>query len=1766
MSRWWDTDVADASNALYSDPALALQAASVPQALVQSQAQYKQDEEQARQDKGGFLGAVASAFGKADAWMSNIPGWGVAKNVVWTPIDKVASGMYWAYSNVVSQPISTLLLQAAKADIASAEGGSWWDTMTGGDEWSDAYRRAEHISPGQAFMNYENLSQATGEGTYLSEFFGDAGEELPESEKKRVKQSMERFLYDTDYWRDKGGWKYTVGSGSIDFMFNILDPVGAGIVGGVAKTVKAGRSVEFVAQKAEHAAVVPGTAGVARTRGPVLDLFIKQQTPAEAMQTPTMQKTFDWMKEDGRTVEQIANHPIFGRGRRKNPARYDIANLVKETPRDSMELLWRFSVKDSTAGRELAAKAPEVLKKVGQIADNRILLEGVRMQPAMISAFKAEAEGMEIPRDPNLLIEPPTPRPTEPGIRQEGWDRRWGDLAANATANRTAANYIARTSPLRMMNPAENTTYGDALKGEEWRAAKLATLADDYDELINKEQYLGRILGDMDNWTPASSPLFGTIGRLYRSGGLAVRNTEKAAERATIARAGKRPAARGGNFLMTTVKRGMGAPMTIIHAMGDRTPEGFVNHSSDDARDRVFDMLKQVKGMTPEQRVDLIEVYNVAGNKVERSEALKKIHDTVLNHILIKDGGMDPELATVLKNAITDGVGSQLAKLAGISGDRAQVFGPKATTADDLAKLQGSEVEDVTDLAPVRSDRVYVEEDGAGVILSPLAQTQLKASEILLPIVELQRLVKRSSGAMMTARRAGATAKDVVVKHLDSFDNYWKFATLMRPGFVPRMISDEVLARMFKFGGMATLLDTTKGMGHFLENRSRQVGSIFGATSYVPATGKGVASKRARVVIDDPEVMKTAEKLGLKTARVQVPPTLRMAYGRIQDERDLLKEVRKELAITTRKGDASPEYVESLRDQVGDIENTIKEYHDYVDEILRVAEVSKGRRLGDSDFTYKIGGTTYRVPQAFSEEWDNPIPRDQISTDQAWKALFTRGEQLDRQRFLSHAEKTGAYAYVDPDQPHHMESWLDALNKQIRQDPFHRMIAGGMSDKDALRWLNTTATGRKYMGQMGYWNQNKEQFVRNVRFMIDKYAADDVLKQKLADGEAITEAELRAAFSRDEFPIVHGEELKEHSALTYRETASSYRDKYMERAWKYVAGVPGDVLSRNPAYLQIHQAEMQELIRQQFHYKMQNFGDDTITPKEWESMNQKAHKLAQGKMRQVVFDPVNTTGSQALRFIYPFFKPHIDGLDRWAGLIAERPEQLSKLAKIYNAPVAANLVTDKSGYSVDQDGNVEVPDGEAIAAQAAKLGRPLTQEEIDKIPKVKQFVPLKDRVLHLKAPWAKPMDKEIASIRMQSLNTILPGDPWFDPGTGPIVQVAGNQLAKSSPSAGEFLQWAKILPYGPQEDTLDLLTPKYMKSVYDAYIGQDVENEKYQQAVLDVYNMRTAQYHEQLRAGEHAEPPSMKEIQGEAKKFLWLQALTDWASPASIKSSPLTGTKYQFFADQFNALQKQDPQNARDLFLAQFGEDYFGFTAAMTESMGVAASITADEQMEKYRDLIAEDPDMAPLVVGDVYNGGPFSAAVYQKQLHDEIGGERVRRKLTAEEAINESRTQEGWREYMQAMGALDSELIRAGFRSYADSGAEVFQQAKRGITEAIASKNTAWANAFGTTDREKVPNRIRFMEKAITDPRLMNDPLRQDMKSLASYLVVRSQFKQMLAQRGLQELSFDLEGFPAGEAADIGYQWRQAQMYFKNQSVGFGQLFNRYLNNDDLQ
>ena len=1770
MARWWESQMVDASQQGFSDPSLALQVASAPSELY-SEKDQQQDEEKARESKSGFLGKVMEFGNKVDGALSNIPGWGVAKQMnkaILYPADKLASGMHWLYSETVSQPLSTLLLQAGKSELGV---GDFWDW----EEFKDAYGKAENISPGQAFVNYENVKAAQGDFGAFAPMLGLAdtpnlgslvltGEDweytgsLSESERETVNRQAERFLYDTDFWRSKEKWKYTVGTGATDFGLLVLgDPSGLAIKAG-ASVAKGARSVKIVENKAGE---------LVRDQGSVIGM-VKKQTPLEEVANgKKMNQFYDWVNSPGqmggarKSAEEIAAHPIWGKGRRENNFKHQYSDVLARTPREEMPMMYRFFAGDNRAVADLTARGGQTLANIGKISENRVLVDSVKFDPAII-AFFAEKKGMQ--------SKAASPVDTPPLALSEDVLKLHEDAAESIVSGSK-----------RMRINAEGKVSALAVKrANDWKAAKLSLIDDELKGLSEESTYLRDVLGGnmgatADEFSPSKANLFGNMEKAYRQGGGAFKDPGVDA----AGKFARNMKDRKGRMSSEGIRKGFtGVPLRIIQSFGDNAPVGRVNHNETDSADRVLDMLKQVPGLGKENRMSLLNRYTTAGDKVGKSRALDEIHQEVINHMATRVHGLNPEVAGIIGEMTKVGVAKTMDDLLGFNKkpgiDQPQMF---SSAVDESGR---------------RVDAVsrYVD-DGVSYGFAPLARTQLQQTDTLLPVKEIERAISRSANSIKGIMNAGGRGVDAVETVADAFNSVWKASTLLRPAYVPRMISEEAALSAIKFGFMSRLVvDPAKGAKNFVLNRAQYINAELGRGSYAPSTGAGIDSSLAVVRIGDDEIIQSVKnrqaalKQELEAAtdpvtkarlegelkatqvkRIRVNSALPVVRTRIAMEKELhtgltkdLKRYERELSKaqekvaagtaakkTQRKIPALEEKIADIRGRMDDHQVVMDEFTDYANEILRAAAASTGRRAGEGKFE----AYGYEIPAAFSKDWENPIPRDQVTSDKAYAAMYARGEAADVGRMM----KTGGWTTITPDQPQHMDEWVHALNRQFGQDEVFQLVAEDGTGKLARNWLNTPA-GKNHLEDLGIRGRDVDKFVDDVVLTLDKYLpADSGLRQKMVDGDDITKADLAKAIAEGDRPVVHGQEIKATLGMWSKDTASSMLDRMIEKGFKRLGSIPSDVMSRQPVYLKFQEIQYKRLLQQELSYRASvGKADDKLTSQELNKILEESDKLARKDISQIVYDPKRTSASEAMRFLSPFFSAHMDGLSRWGGMIAEQPQMLTKIAKVYNAPVAANLVTDENGNSVGMDGYADVRD-------------PITGKIVDR-----HFVPIDKRTLHLRMPWA---DKDSGSIplKIQSINTIMPGDPWFNPGSGPLVQVAGSEIAKSNPQVGDFLQWAKILPYGPSGSATEALTPKYMRAIYDAWKGADPDNEAYQRAYLAVYNMKVAQYHE----SEGKDKFTKKEVEQEAKAFLNMEVLEAWASPGQTQRTPLTGTPYQFFVDQYSQMKAIDPEGARDKFLAKYGPEYMSFTASLSKSMGIASTVTADQMAEKYKDQIADDPDMASFWVGNVYNGGPFSSSVYKKQMEQTFGDERAREKITAGDAITKAQEDAGWGMYMKVKTQLDAALIRSGFKSYTDKGAEGFNEAKKQLVERIAQQQPAWGDAFNKMDRGKVPSRIKSFEKAVQDERLMSDPMRQEMQPLAQYLILRQQFKQILASRGASQLSYGIEdpadkgairGAGIGENADLANAWNQAVLGLVNSNTAFGDLYNRYLSNDNLQ
>ena len=1758
---YWNQDMADAGQTLFTQPSTGVTAGSLPDNVFGAQEELKA---YARQVRGGFLNSIVDALSATDKAIENIPVVGQAYEAAKWPIDKTASGLYWAYSNVVSRPLSTLLLETGKAELA--KGGFWGsglDVLGSGKEWSDAWKEAKHTSPAQAFMNYENTAEAAGHGTALGWAAAGGADNLSDSEKQMVKQNTDRFMTDTNYWRNKQGWTYTVGTGALDALISMgADPGYAGL-SVASKAIKGARSIKVLDEAGNLAAPVreqnriSGVNMLTDKLGNKLATALAK-TPEDASRSAKVNNFFDWAA--GKSQPEIASHPIWGSGRRVNPEKESLSEILSQTSRDEMPLVLRYAMGDNTAAVALTDKNQSLVAQLGKLQDNRVLLDSAKLDPDMLQHFIGEeAAGLGSPAGigtPGIagtssatsatgqLMEPPFPRPTTPGPAQQGWDATYGNLAKQAQVHREAAAGVLKLqNGVRPMSGASATSAGDLLRAEQWKADQLDVLNQQIGALQSKNEYYNDILGNIDrgvdDFSPGRSNLFGQLGTLYRQGPLGLRSPEATAEakynRLTGANVAKKT---DGGFVGRTIRNGFYTPMVkMVNSLTNKVPPTMIDHNEDDSYRKIADMLRGVKTLAPDVKSGMLTTYTQAGDKVAKAQVLDKIHADVIQSMASKYD-LNYDASKTISDMIKDGQVSTMAKLSGQT-PNAQMF--SAAAGEDIAGNAA------------RADHV---EDGTAVIVHPLSKSQLAISQPLLDTKELDQYLKRNSGMINSLMASGTSAKDAVTLSADNLNNMWKAMTLLKPGQVLRSMSDEQVASAVKFGVMSSLMDLGHGGWNFARNRYNEAGALVGLRNYAPTTGKGVSSPLARVRIEDQDLAQIVSKhKDMSAVRVRPNAALPIAEGRINFERDLQADLQKDLDKELAKDSPDQTHVADLQGKLDESKQVVDEFKQYHDYIIQKAAESAGHRLGTGYITYK----GQQIPEAFNPEWEGAIPRNQITSHDAFKSMYARSESVDRNRIIA----SGSWTTVTPKDPHHMDSWLHALNYHFGNDAVFQKAAQDPTGKVLRDWLKTPA-GKEHMSDMGAWNRDRDRFVSNIFHTLDQYLPEGTgLRAKLASGEKISKADLQTAMRPEDYPTVHGEEL---IPLTRKGKYSATRltDRLLEWGYEKSSTIPNDIMARQPIYLRAQEARMKQFIDQEIGYRKAVGKPEKLEPEVINNLLQKSDRAARKDISQVVYDPTRTEASQALRFMTPFFSAYQDGLSRWAGLVAESPELVGTASKVYNAPVAANMVTDGEGNPVNENGKVDVID-------------PVTGKKTGE-----RFVPLTDRILHLRMPTDTQNAQHFGRkdngipLSMASINTILPGDPWWNPGSGPLVQVAGSQVAKKMPAVGDFMEFTKTLPYGPSQDWYDPLLPKQWKDAWDAYTAGDVGNDNYQQALLLTIQKQNADY------ANGGPKPDLKRAEQEAKHFMFMDALTSFVSPVSVKKTPLSGTPYQFFADQYKAMQQADPQNAKLNFFKKYGDAYFSFTASLSKSVGVQATLPAEWAAERYGKYISVDPSLAGLAVGDVYNQGKFSNSVYRKQMDEYVNGVKLREKISAVDALKQNQIDLGWQKYGKYSNQIDAQLIRAGFHSYSQSGAEPLQQARQQIIQALAQDNPLWYQDFGTTSTTKMPVRIEMMKALVSDPDLQKDPMRQfDLRPLATYLQLRDQLKAQLMQRGASKLSFgpgigdtnspDAQsaitalGAPYGQNQDIGNELRAVQLYLVNNSTAFADVFHRYLENDDL-
>jgi len=843
----------------------------------------------------------------------------------------------------------------------------------------------------------------------------------------------------------------------------------------------------------------------------------------------------------------------------------------------------------------------------------------------------------------------------------------------------------------------------------------------------------------------------------------------------------------------------------------------------------------------------------------------------------------------------------------------------------------------------------------------------------------------------------------------------------------------------------------------------------------------------------------------------------------------------------------------------------VRQAEDYRQSYQKVIQGSQSVKIDGVDF-----------PAAFQGR-NGEYAYDQISADQSVGNIFATNKQLVKGNLERSFDHGGVVITPKQDPAGHLQAWTHAINNVIMQDKLSKLAVKGWDIPEMTRWLERDPQGIAYRARLPKMIL-PEEFARSAKYEVDQYLHTPEIRQKaLEDPKGVTPGFLDRAVPIEDRPQVHTGNIGQ-SQLAH----ANALDRVINKFYEYGATLPANRLSRHPLFNQFYEGHMKRAVKQWSYEQGKPASALKMDVEHVERMARNARQLAARDTRNLVFDIAHRSdAAAAMRFLSPFFSATAEAFQRWGRVIADKPQVAGYAANWYNAPAYLGAVQDSNGNKVDQNGYTYIPKWQL---------KPDGTPDYSKKPQVtKTMTPKSDRYIVTRMPkWVvhSPLGYALAlkesdgrlMLSQNSVNMVTQGDPWFNPGVGPIVQIPVNEFVKDKPRDAQVAKEMGILPFGVQGGgafgnnvagrALNLAAPAVFRNFLS---GFDTSDEQYQQVKSQIMNQEIYLW-EQKHQGRM---PSQKEINdmqqsiADRTRNYWIfRAVASFVQPfATQRKDP-----YQFYYDQYRALRDQNPLTADDEFLKRYDQSRFIFASEITKSQGIPPTMSAVDAMKKYGKYVREHPELAPLVIGPE-GRGPFSPEAYNYELNNPLvpgSAEMMRSKLTADEALKENQRRLGWAKYNARMNDLTARLHKAGFKSFDDDGAQGFKGEKQAWVQVYSNPlkpdgtpnpyfNQAWADDYNTYNPKKYDEIIPGLMDIAASP-LANDPRRSDLRMLKQYLGARVQMVRILGQLKSGGLPHTLN---AQQNADLRYEWAQYVDGLIEKSPSFGDLYHRYLSRD---
>lgn len=1142
----------------------------------------------------------------------------------------------------------------------------------------------------------------------------------------------------------------------------------------------------------------------------------------------------------------------------------------------------------------------------------------------------------------------------------------------------------------------------------------------------------------------------------------------------------------------------VGMPIKLIRSYGDIRPGHYIDIHGEDSYRQVDASLREVDRtlLSRGEREMLVSNY-VKANPADRQLELVKAEQYTISKMVERHNA----------KAGADGqIDLDVAKT--LYGDFSQRRRNGQMAAQGGDRIYGSAtMPDPSN--PALTVRVAeTDPTGSQLIASPIFDTQLANSHVMMDFNAFDRLLREQGSTFQKLKnRMGDQWDTKAVGVADKLGQYWKFAQLFRLGYAPRALADDFLGQVARFGSQAMMQRAIDG------------GKVIGEDFYRKAFQKG-----------DIQLAKVWS--GKEAQRIE----------ELTREQEFITG---HLTRAKAKGQSGNRPADFWQDKLdSNIDDLALSHQARADMDRFAAEGAAGRHVqqGRQIFDPAFGGQQGNLYKDLASGKDNYA---RLMGDQS-DAYLRELRRLDWEYVtVSGRGETG-----------HMDAWMRQANDIIGQSTIGRQALMGRSESEIAGWMKNTPEGQAYRRDIGLKHISNFELAQRVKAEVDhvlppNVTGMDVARQAVLQGKLEKEMlEVIPAASR---PMVNAE------AFRYAEGKSSVNslvDRGISSFYRRMNTTPAAKLLRNPLFKQMYDAHLADSM-----VVMKAQGITRVDEATRMTLQEGARQKALRDVKKFTFTMDHETKmNYSMRHFGAFFGAQQESWNRWARIIAEKPQALAHVAQTYGAPARAGIVTDQDGNAVDAGGfatNYETGERTLVSYTDRRM--------VIQIPDYlggKAFKKLTGQD-----------EGASAVIPMSTLELILNnGDGAIPVGVGPIVQIAANQFAKDSPRIADVAQQLGVLPFGAQDSVMDFINPNTGKKLSDS---MDDRGETKQRALYYMMQVEDHKYREGLRETE----PTWSELLDRADRWTNFRTFGAFFLPISVNGQD----PYQFFRDEFSRMQKLDHTTADEKFHEKYGDSFYMFSQSMSKNnTGLRPTAESVEMSQYYKDLIEKvGPEFAGVIVGDEGNGRFSSGAYFYQKTHstDVASSKTDREQMGAREAWDEAKVAEGWQLYGNFRDEKYAELFDRGLTSFNDEGAEDLKNQMEIIEKLFATKkfddgtentfyNEEWTKRFNVIDKGKYDRNATNLQMVVDDPEIWskammpdgNVGIRSDIYTLRTYLAYRKEFQKALALRNFEGGSDD----PTAQGnADLKDSWDRTVLQLIEADTKFSTLHSRYFSND---